>query len=787
MADKAISDLTAATQVTSADLFVLEQNNTAKKLTGQILMNDLATALDGHGGINSIVYTDPVAPSLTGTLTITLADDTVYTLDVENGNGIASITQYWAISDDNTDAPAVWYTTLQTMTASYRYLWSYTNIAFDDGTDLDTTPQVIGVYGDQGDSWYVHIKYAGVYPTQDADMGDTPDEYVGVYSGTSSTAPTHYTDYTWYGWKGPRGLTGNSIASVEKTGTSGLVDTYTVTFTDGNTATFTVTNGSNISTIAKTGTSGLQDTYTVTLTNGQTTTFNVNNGKSITSIAWTSSDKGNIPRISGATDTYTISYNDQDTSTFSVYNGLDGTGANISVDGIASSAGNVDLLTIGNSAPTQYTQGNTKSRYFDATDSILYICVGYDPDTGAYDWRGAGVTVDAAMSTSSTNPLQNKVITNKIGTGTLNTVAQNLVGAVNEHDAEIGDVSQLTTTATDLVGAVNEVDSEKVSKTGDTMSGDLTVSANVVVQTVNQDGVTPASNVYDNALRVVDANGQVVGFLAPYWGTNGRQSIALRCRRVINNIEYLNNVALGVEPNGDSYVALTAPNAWRNAIGAVNIAGDTMTGDLIVEGAYIRPKSTNLTQNTTVSSTQGGNARLFFRDSQGTALGCVYPYFHTNGKEGLRLFYDRVIGSSEIINALEIGVDQNGEHFVEVGSAANAWMGALATATPTITTTISDVATAASGYTINAVKFAKWGRMANLYIQITKTAAVTSDTNMSMATLKSGYRPTEARCPLMGESGTINFGSITEAGTIIANGTWAANASKIFVATYILA
>lgn len=42
---------------------------------------------------------------------------------------------------------------------------------------------------------------------------------------------------------GATGATGNGIASIAKTGTSGLVDTYTITFTDGTTTTFTVTNG----------------------------------------------------------------------------------------------------------------------------------------------------------------------------------------------------------------------------------------------------------------------------------------------------------------------------------------------------------------------------------------------------------------------------------------------------------------------------------------------------------------------------------------------------------------
>ena len=46
---------------------------------------------------------------------------------------------------------------------------------------------------------------------------------------------------------GDNGEDGNGIASITKTGASGLVDTYTITYTDGTTSTFTVTNGSDAS------------------------------------------------------------------------------------------------------------------------------------------------------------------------------------------------------------------------------------------------------------------------------------------------------------------------------------------------------------------------------------------------------------------------------------------------------------------------------------------------------------------------------------------------------------
>ena len=45
------------------------------------------------------------------------------------------------------------------------------------------------------------------------------------------------------GQDGATGATGNGISSITKTSTSGLVDTYTIQYTTGNTTTYTVTNG----------------------------------------------------------------------------------------------------------------------------------------------------------------------------------------------------------------------------------------------------------------------------------------------------------------------------------------------------------------------------------------------------------------------------------------------------------------------------------------------------------------------------------------------------------------
>lgn len=222
MADKTVGELPRASTVTTTDLFVMEQAGQAKSLTGQVLINDLATALDGHGGIKSITLNDDY------TLTFVMADD----------------------------------------------------------TEVQTT-SVRGATGAKGD----------------------------------------------------KGTDGRAITSVAKISTSGLVDTYKISFSDNTSTNFTVTNGSSIKSIAKTATSGLTDTYTVTLTDGTTSTFNVKNGNGIASITLQSGT-----HAAGTTDTYKITFDNGEFTTFSVYNGMNGSGSVVTVNTkLPDASGNVTL------------------------------------------------------------------------------------------------------------------------------------------------------------------------------------------------------------------------------------------------------------------------------------------------------------------------------------------------------------------------------------------------------------------------------------------------------------
>lgn len=127
------------------------------------------------------------------------------------------------------------------------------------------------------------------------------------------------------GSQGPKGDKGDSIGvtKVEKTGTDGLIDTYTITFSDGSTAIFTVTNGESnvIESIELLESSGLTDTYVINFSNGTKKTFTITNGKDGENLTIASVE---LKSSEGLIDTYVINYSDGSKFEFVVSNGANG-------------------------------------------------------------------------------------------------------------------------------------------------------------------------------------------------------------------------------------------------------------------------------------------------------------------------------------------------------------------------------------------------------------------------------------------------------------------------------
>lgn len=203
MADKAISELVAAQSVMPTDLFVLEQNGTAKKLTGQVLENWLLSFAEGHGGIQSCGLLETVG--LVKTYRFTLADQTYMDIDVVDGRGIESLVP------TSTNGLVVTYT-----------------VTYNDGT-TSTFTVTNGEKGDKGDTANLWIKYASQQPTADShNFGDVPDAWIGISSGHLTEAPTDWQQYQWFQWKGEKGDKGDPATLLSSSVTYQAGDSGTI-------------------------------------------------------------------------------------------------------------------------------------------------------------------------------------------------------------------------------------------------------------------------------------------------------------------------------------------------------------------------------------------------------------------------------------------------------------------------------------------------------------------------------------------------------------------------------
>lgn len=153
------------------------------------------------------------------------------------GNGIKSITEHYAVSTSNSTVPTSWSSTVPTMTESNKYLWNYETITYTNGTAVDTTKRVIGVYGNKGATGAKGDTGKGVKSTavtyQVSSSGTTvptgtwsssvPSASAGQYlwtrtviTYTDSTASTLYSvgRMGTNGTNGSNGANGKSIGSI---------------------------------------------------------------------------------------------------------------------------------------------------------------------------------------------------------------------------------------------------------------------------------------------------------------------------------------------------------------------------------------------------------------------------------------------------------------------------------------------------------------------------------------------------------------------------------------------
>ena len=162
--------------------------------------------------------------------------------------------------------------------------------------------------------------------------------------------------------QGLQGEVGNGISAIALTKTEGLVDTYTITYTDGTTSTFTLTNGAD-------GLQGIQgeageDGHSPVITIGTNGNWYIDGVDTLVQAQGLQGEVGNgisaiaLTKTEGLVDTYTITYTDGTTSTFTLTNGADGLQG---IQGEAGEDGHSPVITIG-------TNGNW---YIDGVDTLV--------------------------------------------------------------------------------------------------------------------------------------------------------------------------------------------------------------------------------------------------------------------------------------------------------------------------------------------------------------------------------------------------------------------------------
>lgn len=135
------------------------------------------------------------------------------------GNGIKSITEHYAVSTSNSTVPTSWSSTVPTMTESNKYLWNYETITYTNGTTVDTTKRVIGVYGDKGATGATGSKGAkGETGATGKGVKSIVEQY---YKSTSATAMSGGSWSTTYpGWENSKYIWTRSVITYTDNTTS---------------------------------------------------------------------------------------------------------------------------------------------------------------------------------------------------------------------------------------------------------------------------------------------------------------------------------------------------------------------------------------------------------------------------------------------------------------------------------------------------------------------------------------------------------------------------------------
>ena len=292
----------------------------------------------------------------------------------------------------------------------------------NDYNDLDNTPEINNDIEEEGvlwDSVKISDGLLNLLSNKYDSVELTGNQLLFYANGLVKKTLTIPISTGGTGANGTPGKDGIGIKSIAKTKTVGLVDTYTITFTNDTTTTFTVQNGSDgedgvgIMGVEKISTVGLVDTYNMRFTDGTSFRFNITNGRDgaggegsgtagrdgvgISGIQKTST--------TGLVDTYTIAFTNGNTFDFDITNGRDGADGADGRDGIngRNGANGVGILNITKTASNDNIDIYTIN-YTDGTTSEFSVSNGRNGSDGVDGKNGTSIVWKGDLSAHPSNP-----------------------------------------------------------------------------------------------------------------------------------------------------------------------------------------------------------------------------------------------------------------------------------------------------------------------------------------------------------------------------------------------
>ncbi len=155
-----------------------------------------------------------------------------------------------------------------------------------------------------------------------------------------------------------------------------------------------------------------------------------------------------------------------------------------------------------------------------------------------------------------------------------------------------------------------------VQKSGDTMTGALTVKDNIGLQTSSfTDGTQVSTTANGKYLDLLDSNSYRIGYLTPRFYSDGAQGIRLGARRNINGSDQYAAIDLGINSDGTRFVSLSAnvPNAFMDALSESTAYTTSTISDIATAGTDVTISAASYAQ-------WGKIASVYFQLSSSSAL-----------------------------------------------------------------------------------------------------------------------------------------------------------------------